>query len=552
MKAAAALSVSDAMASPKLFAPFFAGDSWNTWRAVLKAAYAESLSVAELEAFRAVAERNPPARPVSETIAIAGRGAGKDSIASLIATVTAVNFKGKLRPGEKAVVMCLACDRDQASIVFNYIRGYFDLIPALGKLVRSVGSDSIELRNGVVIEVHSNSYRSVRGRSILCAIFDEVAFWRSEDSASPDFEVAGAVTPGLARVPGSTLILISSAHKRAGLLYERWKAHYGKADDDVLVVRGTTLQFNPSFDAKVIARQLASDPQLYGAEYNSQWRDDLATFISRELLEAAVDPGVLVRPPVDGVLYHAFADPSGGAVDSFTLAIAHLEPDGRVVLDLLLERRSPLNPYEVTKEIVAVMREYRCTACSGDSYAKRWVIDAFAAAGASYLKSDNDRSAIYLNVLPLFTSGRVRLLDSSRLVAQFAALERRTFSTGRDRVDHGRSGHDDAANACAGALVRAARPVLDEVRIVAPHVAYGRPHNVPGGSVLGTAVAVAPSVTPPAAPAPTLTDPTEQAKLNYAAKIEALMTRPRLEEWRGYVGSSYGTGRNVHGIPRGW
>jgi hypothetical protein len=150
-------------------------------------------------------------------------------------------------------------------------------------------------------------------------------------------------------------------------------------------VRGTTLQFNPSFDAKAIARQLASDPQLYGAEYNSEWRDDLATFISRDLLEAAVDPGVLVQPPVDGVRYHAFADPSGGAVDSFTLAIAHLEKDGRVVLDLLLERRSPLDPYEVTKKIVALMNEYHCTACSGDGYAKRWVIDAFARAGASYL-----------------------------------------------------------------------------------------------------------------------------------------------------------------------
>jgi hypothetical protein len=465
---AAAISVSDAMASPKLFAPFFSGSSWDTWRAVIKAIYAERMNVAELEAFRSVAERDPPARSASEVVIVAGRGAGKDSIASLTATVTAVNFKGKLRPGERAVVMCLACDRDQAGIVFSYIRGYFEAIPALGKLVRYIGSDSIELKNNVVIEVHSNSYRSVRGRSILCAIFDEVAFWRSEDSASPDFEVAGAVTPGLARVPGSTLILISSAHKRSGLLYQKWKDHYGKSDDDVLVVRGTTLQFNPSFDAKAIARQLASDPQLYGAEYNSEWRDDLATFISRDLLEAAVDPGVLVRPPVDGVRYHAFADPSGGAVDSFTLAIAHLEKDGRVVLDLLLERRSPLDPYEVTKEIVALMNEYHCTACSGDGYAKRWVIDAFARAGASYLKSDDDRSAIYLNALPLFTSGRARLLDNSRLVGQFAGLERRTFPTGRDRVDHGRSGKDDAANAVAGALALAARRVPDEPPIVTP------------------------------------------------------------------------------------
>jgi hypothetical protein len=250
------------------------------------------------------------------------------------------------------------------------------------------------------------------------------------------------------------------------------------------------LQFNPSFNAKVIERQLAADPQLYGAEYNSQWRDDLATFISRELLEAAVDPGVIVRPPLDGVAYHAFADPSGGAIDSFTLAIAHLDQNGCVVLDLLLERRAPLNPYEVTKEIVALMREYRCTACVGDGYAKRWVTDAFAAAGASYLKSDEDRSAVYLNALPLFTSGRVRLLDNARLIGQFAGLERRTFSTGRDRVDHGRSGKDDAANAVAGALIRAARPILDAVRIVVPPAVDGVPRNVPGGTVSAGIVAV--------------------------------------------------------------
>jgi hypothetical protein len=60
---------------------------------------------------------------------------------------------------------------------------------------------------------------------------------------------------------------------------------------------------------------------------------------------------------------------------------------------------------------------------------------------------------------------------------------------------------------------------------------------------------MAPSAAPSPAP---LADPAEQAKLNYAAKLEAIMTAPRNEEWRGYVGSSYSSGRNVHGIPRGW
>jgi hypothetical protein len=476
------ISVSDAMASSKLLGPFFAGPSWDTWRTVIKAMFAEKMSAAEIETFRSIAERDPPTAPVSEAVFIIGRGGGKDSVATSIATNIAVNFdpRGKLRPGEKAVVMLLAVDRAQAGVAFSYIRGYFEEVPALAKLVKHIGDDSIELGNRVVIEVHTNSYRSVRGRSLLCVICDEVAFWRSEDSASPDVETAGAVAPGLARIRGSMLILISTAHKRSGLLYQKWKDHFGKNDDNVLVVRGTTLQFNPTFDAKIIERQIASDPALYRAEYLSEWRDDLSSFIGRDLLEASVDVGVPVRPPVDGVKYHAFTDASGGVGDSFTLGIAHRDKHGSIVLDLLFERRPPMNPYEVTLEIVELLKTYRCTTVVGDAYGAKWVSEAFVKAGITYRKSDLDRSAVYLNVLPLFTSGRARLIDNPRLIAQFAALERRTFPTGRDRVDHGRTGRDDACNSCAGALVLASRTLVEEVPIVPPIIISAGPRNIPG------------------------------------------------------------------------
>jgi hypothetical protein len=225
-----AISVTDAMASPLLFGPFFRGPSWDMWRAVLKAAAAEPMSESEKAAFGAVAAREPPARPVKELICVAGRGAGKDSIASLIATCAAINFdpRGKLRPGEKATVMCLACDRHQAAILFRYIAGYFEAIPALKAMVTAIGGDYIELCNDVAIEVHTNSFRAVRGRSILCAVLDEVAFFRDENFASPDTEFDAALSPGLARVPGSIKVLISSVHKRSGLLYQRYRDFYGK------------------------------------------------------------------------------------------------------------------------------------------------------------------------------------------------------------------------------------------------------------------------------------------------------------------------------------
>jgi hypothetical protein len=47
----------------------------------------------------------------------------------------------------------------------------------------------------------------------------------------------------------------------------------------------------------------------------------------------------------------------------------------------------------------------------------------------------------------------VRLLDHERLSNQLVSLERSTKAGGQDRIDHPRHGHDDIANAVAGALV---------------------------------------------------------------------------------------------------
>jgi hypothetical protein len=448
------IGVVDAMTSRRLFGPHFAGDSWNTWRAVLKAAFAEPMNDKEIATFRAVAEREPPTKRVSELACIVGRGGGKDSVASLIASCIAINFDGKLRPGETATIALLAVDREQSGIVKSYITAYFETIPALTKLVKSIDKDGVTLNNGVQIVI-ATSYRSVRGRSIICAIFDEVAFWRDDNFASPDNEVAAAVAPGLARMPNSMLILISTAHKRNGLLYEKWRNYYGKDDDDVLVVHGGTMRFNPLFNQRIIERQIAEDPQLYNAEYNSVWRDDLSSYISRELLDAAVDVGVTVRPPNAGTSYYAFADPSGGAHDSFTFAIAHREKNDIVVLDLLYERAPPFNPSETTAEIGKQLKNYGLTKIIGDRYAAQWVVESFSKVGIKYEQSERDRSQIYLDTLPLFASARVRLIDNQRLIGQFSQLERRSFSGGRDKVDHGRAGRDDACNSAAGALILA-------------------------------------------------------------------------------------------------
>ena len=469
------ISVADALRNKHLFGPYFTGASWDRWRAVLKASFAEPLNDNELAAFRTVAERDPPAHRVKELAAVVGRGGGKDSIASFIATYIAINFNprtARLRPGELVFVVCLAVDRDQAAIVFRYIRAFFEEVPTLRAMVKGeIGADSIELRNRVRIEVRTNSYRSIRGRSILAAIFDEAAFWRDERSANPDTEVYGAISPGLARVKGSMLIVISSAHRRAGLLYERWKAFFGKPDADVLVVRGSTRQFNPLFPQSIVDRALEDDPQRYSAEYNSEWRDDLASYLNRELLEALVEPSVTVRPPLSGVAYAAFTDPSGGRSDAFTASIAHREIHNgveRVVTDLIFERHPPFNPSDVIEEIAKLLKQYRCSTVTGDRYAAEFVVEHFRKNGISYRASKLDRSEVYLDFLPLVTAAKVLLLDHPRAIAQLASLERRTFPSGKDRIDHPLNGHDDIANSIAGAAVLASQDREQKIPMVAP------------------------------------------------------------------------------------
>jgi hypothetical protein len=449
-----------ALNDPKLFEPSFRGPTWDGWRTVLKAAYGLPLTDDETVFFKSIAgDREPPTAPVRELWCIAGRGAGKDSIASIIAAFSSATFAGqdRLRGGERALVMCLACDRDQSRIVLNYTRSYFHDIPMLARLKGTDTAIGFPLKNGVDVAVATNSFRSVRGRPIVCAILDEVAFWRDETSSKPDEEVYDAILPALARVPGSMLIAISSPYRKAGLLYRKFKKHYGEPGD-ILVIRAPTRVLNPTIPQEVVDRALEENFAKASAEWMAEFRSDISGYLDFEVVEAAADVGVTVRPPQKHFYYRSFSDPGGGVRDSFTCAITHVENE-IVILDCLIEIKAPFNPTAAVEIIAKVLKEYRLHETVGDKYAAQWVVDAFAKCGINYKHSERDRSAIYGDALPLFTSGKVRLLDNKKMINQFASLERRTSSVGKDKIDHGTGGHDDLCNAVAGAMVLAATPL---------------------------------------------------------------------------------------------
>jgi hypothetical protein len=443
-----------------LFGPWFSGPSWATWRVIDKALFGEPLTPAELAIFRDLTGRkDAPTEPASEAWIIGGRRGGKDvKAAALVVYLATVGvelygWRKYLTLGESGVVQLLAVDRDQAKICFDYTRAFFGQ-RMLAKLVQRSTADTLELTNGFKIEITTSDQRRVRGRTVCAAVFDEVAHWRSEDSLTPDKEIFRAIKPSMATIPNALLIGISSPYARKGLLFEKFSEHYGKPSS-TLVVKAPTWTLNPTLpeDCDVIREAFVDDPAWASAEYGAEFRSDVEGFLSLETLGVCIDD-VAERPPQSHLSYVGFVDPSGGASDSMTLAIAHAKGKA-VVLDAVREIQAPFSPGAAVEEFAALLARYQVWTVVGDRYAGEWPREAFQARGISYEPSERNKSEIYQTFLPLVNSRRVALIEHRRLRQQFLALERRTTRGGRDSIDHPRGAHDDLANAAAGVCVLA-------------------------------------------------------------------------------------------------
>jgi hypothetical protein len=459
---AAQPNILDAIRSPALFKPWFKKlETWAAWFVFLQALFALPI---DDDADRAIftectGRATPPTDPVTEGWLVVGRRGGKSLILAVIAVFLAVfrDWSAHLVPGESALVQVIATDRKQARIIYRYARAMLMKVPSLKRLVASETGDVIELTTGISIEITTASYRAVRGYTIVAALCDEIAFWRSdENSANPDSEILDALRPAMATIPGAVLLGASSPYAKRGVLWQAHREHHGK-DSPVLVWQAPTLRMNPTVPKSLIDRAYDRDPLSAAAEYGAEFRSDIAAFIDRTVIDSVTVPDRFELPRMSSISYCAFVDPSGGSSDSMTLAIAHTEGEAydRAVLDAVREVRPPFSPESVVKEFATLLGSYEIGEVEGDRYAGEWPRERFREHGITYVCAEKPKSDIYKELLPSLNSGKVELLDHARLTAQLCGLERRTARGGRDSIDHSPGAHDDLANSVAGALVRA-------------------------------------------------------------------------------------------------
>ena len=431
---------------------------WSTWLVTLRAAAGLPLNEQQQQTFAAVAgNRAPPSHRVREFWCVVGRGGGKSRMAAACAVHTALLQQHQLAAGETGCVLVLSPTISQAKIVFGYCLGFIEQSPVLSQEVASTTQSEIRLRSGVVIGTHPNSYRSVRGRTLLAVIADEISFWRDETSALPDVEAYRAILPSLIRT-GGQLIGISTPYRKFGLLFQKHKDHFGIASDDVLVVQGSSTLFNPMLSEGDIARAMRDDPEAGVSEWQGEFRADIGAFLDDCDIDGCVDHDRPIElPPRPSIKYHAFCDPSGGRHDAFAIAIGHREGE-LTVIDALRGHHPPFDTKLVVNECAALLKEYGVCEVVGDNYAAAWVETEFKAAGIRYLRSELPKGRLYVENLPAFTRRVVSLPDHPKLLRELRLLERRVHVSGKDTVDHGRVGSDDFANAVFGVLQCAQKP----------------------------------------------------------------------------------------------
>ena len=164
-----------------------------------------------------------PSTPANEAWLVCGRRAGKSFILAVVAVFLACSrdWLPYLGIGERGTIMVIAADSRQARTILRYVKGLLQLVPMLTRMIEAERQEAVDLNNRISIEVHTASFKTTRGYTIVAALLDEIAFWPTDpDSADPDGEVVSAIKPAMATIPNAMLLCASSPYARRGALWE--------------------------------------------------------------------------------------------------------------------------------------------------------------------------------------------------------------------------------------------------------------------------------------------------------------------------------------------
>lgn len=372
-------------------------------------------------------------------------------------------------PGD-AQVYIVANDKDQAGDDLTLAKKIIRANPFLDAWM-TLKRNSIERNdgNGFIEVLPAQDAVGSHGKTFRLVAFDEIHGYRNWD-------LLEALAPDPSRRDAQQWLTTYASifHKPGVPLFDLLKLARGGADPRLLFSwYAGDFTTDPDFEQlEPAARANPSMASWGNADYLAQQQRRLPAHKFRRLhlnlpglpegsafkpepVTEAIARGVAVRLPSPIVKYSAFVDMSGGSSDDAVLAIAHVDSDGRAVLDVLQDQgaAAPFDPRLAVERFARTLATYRCSSVVGDAYAGETFRADFSRHGISYVVSDRSRSELYEAFEPMLNGGATVLLDVPKLEQQLFGLVWRG-----GKIDHPNGEHDDYANAAAGVIVTAHHP----------------------------------------------------------------------------------------------
>lgn len=345
---------------------------------------------------------------------------------------------------------CFAVDADQADLIRDAAAGFVARTPGLPAMVKVDGS-KLTASNGATVQIMASDAASSWGLRPWAVVLDEVAQW---PETGKHRKLYSSVMSALPKVKGSRALLITTPGDPSHFTFDRWESAVESGQWWTQCVPGPT----PWWSAADVA---AAKADLLPAEFERlvlcRWAasDDKLTSVD-DVRACVAHDGPL--EPQRGRQYVLCLD-IGVKRDATALAVAHLAPDSRIVIDRVVRwsgtRLHPVDLAEVQAAIVELSAAYNGAELVFDPSQGYLLSQGVRKAGVSateftFSPANIDRLARALYVA--LRDRTVALPDDEALITELSQVKLVERGVGQYRIDHAAGQHDDMAIVVAMAV----------------------------------------------------------------------------------------------------
>ena len=455
--------------------------SWEAWLTVCKIIEGLPLETDKERALYSTLSGNTEAyKPhFKERIFLCkGRRSGKSKFVSLLAgAIALMSIEGtvqkKLSAGEQAVIGICSPSKKQSALIGKYLEGAFQSNDFLLSLVKDqkFTAEGFELKNNIVVSILTGNWRSIRGHSMIAAIIDELCFFLADETGHvlTDKDLLEAVEPSLASLDGR-LICLSSPHAPTGEMWNVYSEHYAKniIEDETVFLKGPSLLMNPTLKKATVQKAYDRDAVVAASEWGASFRESIGGYVNSKTLEKVIIKDRTELHFNSFNRYKAFSDLSSLVSensDDAAVAIGYVKKsltggNDKLIIARYLHFRGPCSLEYAVKKMAELLKEYGIRSVHADDYASEFQSRLWKKNHIKHIKIRRSKTQLYTDLLGMFSSGTIELLDDPEMKKQLLNLQRKAIGGGAERIDHV-SGSDDAiANCCGGLASISLKPVL--------------------------------------------------------------------------------------------